>query len=303
MQIRSQRRLRNVKSLAVKLSRLLLAALPAVLSATPAASNDSPGGDAVARYEAWQSREALPALELVPAGDAPQLPTGSRIGGPVWLPQGEAWPLDRAGKRMTFLAQIDFAALPVLPDYPTSGVLQFFIARDDLYGANFERPQQGDFRVIYRETMVGPGRLETGPVAEGQRYVDDFSPLEPAIVSRGVALAAQPILHRPDIGAWQYHDAVGQHLDQPGEDALYAHLSAIDPATQSNWRVGGHPEFTQSDWRSDSEFRDVDRVLLHLWTSDGILMWGDSGQGHFAIRREDLLKRDFSKVFYSWDCY
>jgi len=32
-------------------------------------------------------------------------------------------------------------------------------------------------------------------------------------------------------------------------------------------------------------------------------MWGDSGQGQFMIRREDLRKRDFSKIFYQWDCY
>ena len=29
---------------------------------------------------------------------------------------------------------------------------------------------------------------------------------------------------------------------------------------------------------------------------------GDAGQGQFLIAREDLRKRDFSKVWYQWDC-
>ena len=49
------------------------------------------------------------------------------------------------------------------------------------------------------------------------------------------------------------------------------------------------------------EYRKADRVLLNLW-SDKTLMWGDAGQGQFLIAREDLLKRDFSKVWYQWDC-
>ncbi|OZA93594.1 MAG: hypothetical protein B7X57_04500 [Erythrobacter sp. 34-65-8] len=283
--------------------RSLFAALLALFAGPQADAGPVLQSEIIARYETWQAANALPALELVPAGQAPHTPNGSRIGGPVWLPDGESWPVDAGGKRMTFLAQIDFAALPPLPDYPTSGVLQFFIARDDLYGLNFENPQQGGFKVIFREDLTTPGRLETGPVTEGQRYVDDFSPLDPGIVPKGVALTAQPFTHRPDIGVWQFHEAVGKHLDTAAHDALYDHINTLDPLKRSNWRVGGHPEFTQSDWRYETAFRDVDRVLLHLWTSDDVLMWGDSGQGHFAIRREDLLKRDFSKVFYNWDCY
>ena len=282
-----------------------LLSFTAALFAGTAGAQDTPvqSGDVFARYQAWQAQQALPAAELVLTGDAPNTATGSRIGGAVWLPDGASWPADRSGKRMTFLAQIDFAEMPPLPDYPTSGVVQFFIARDNLYGANFENPQQGDFKVIYHEDVSGPGRLETGPVSLGERYVDDFSPLEPGMATRGVKLAATAITHKPAIGQWQFHEAIGKGLAEADYDALYDAVYNDDAHYESNWRVGGHPEFTQSDWRYETEYRDVDRVLLQLWTSNGVMMWGDSGQGHFAMRREDLLKRDFSKVFYSWDCY
>ncbi|MFZ9395127.1 MAG: YwqG family protein [Erythrobacter sp.] len=290
-----------------KIGLLTASLLASLLGQQPALADEPIGkyetSQAIARFAEWQDANQLPALELAPAGDPARTPGGSRIGGPVWLPEGESWPLDAAGKRLTFLAQIDFAAMPPLPDYPTSGVLQFFIGRDDLYGANFEDPQQGSFKVIYRQSTDGPGRLETGPVTEGQRYVDDFSPLEPEFALKGVALTAQPIMHRPTIDVWQFSEDLGRHLGDAGLDAIYDYLNAADTGPKGGWRVGGHPGYTQSDWRYDSEFRNVDRVLLQLWTSDDILMWGDSGQGQFMIRREDLLKRDFSKVFYQWDCY
>ena len=56
------------------------------------------------------------------------------------------------------------------------------------------------------------------------------------------------------------------------------------------------------DWRTfRPEYRKADRVLLNLW-SDKTLLWGDAGQGQFLIAREDLLKRDFNRVWYQWDC-
>ncbi|KMZ44718.1 MULTISPECIES: DUF1963 domain-containing protein [Bacillales] len=35
---------------------------------------------------------------------------------------------------------------------------------------------------------------------------------------------------------------------------------------------------------------------------DYYVSWGDSGVGNFFIRREDLLRLDFSKVSYTWEC-
>jgi uncharacterized protein YwqG len=36
--------------------------------------------------------------------------------------------------------------------------------------------------------------------------------------------------------------------------------------------------------------------------SDQDIMWGDVGVGNFFIDYNDLLKKDFSKVLYNWDC-
>lgn len=44
-------------------------------------------------------------------------------------------------------------------------------------------------------------------------------------------------------------------------------------------------------------------MLLQLDTDDSIdMMWGDAGVANFFIRKEDLLKLDFTKVYYTFDC-
>jgi uncharacterized protein YwqG len=257
---------------------------------------------AVAEFAAWQKKHSLPAIDLEPAGPAPATPAGTRIGGPVWLATGEAWPADAGGRPMSFLAQVDFAELPPLPDYPTSGVLQFFIARDDLYGANFEKPEAGKFRVIWRETMGGPGKLHFGRPS-GDHGIDDYSPLADATVARGIALKPKRTDQFPSVESWLAERDLETLLnDRTKGDRIYDFAEKQNELAVQGHHVGGHPGFTQSDWRAAKPYQDVDRVLLNLWSDDHI-MWGDSGQGQFMIRREDLLKRDFSKIFYQWDCY
>lgn len=289
--------------------RAIFASLLALIGATSSSSTtgtaapDFGDNPAVQKLLAWQEEKALPAAMLESAGPAADTPGGSRIGGAVWLPEGEAWPVDGAGQPLSFLAQIDFAEMPPLADYPASGVLQFFIGRDDYYGANFENPELGSFRVIYREDLSGPGRLERA-VPRGTANIDDYSPLYDATVRQGVALSARATMHKPSIGNWWLERDLGPLLDDREDaDSIYEYVDAAQAGEFGVSHVGGHPEFTQSDWRYDKPYNDVDRVLLNLWSDNDNLMWGDMGQGQFLIRREDLLRRDFSKAFYQWDCY
>lgn len=268
---------------------------------TPAA--DIANDPAVLKFIAWQEANALPAAMLSGNGPAPETPGGSRVGGVVWLPEGEAWPKDDKGEPLSFLAQIDFAEVPPLPDYPTTGVLQFFIGRDDLYGANFDEPERGSFKIIYREDLTGAGRLQRGE-ARGTGNIDDYSPLYDETVKQGLALASTVAQHKPSFGNWLFDRDLGSLLDDhEASDRIFEYMDSELSGDFGTSHVGGHPEFTQSDWRAAEPYQDVDRVLLNLWTIGDHLMWGDMGQGQFMIRREDLLKRDFSKAFYQWDCY
>ncbi|MEL6214380.1 MAG: DUF1963 domain-containing protein [Pseudomonadota bacterium] len=71
-------------------------------------------------------------------------------------------------------------------------------------------------------------------------------------------------------------------------------------------QIGGYAVFTQTDPRS-YEGKDEDwQVLLQLDSQtigDLDMMWGDVGIANFFIRPADLAARDFSQVWYNWDCH
>lgn len=275
-----------------------------VATAQSTKANQKPMSDAdFAKFEKWQRDKALPALGLTIGDPVTATPNGSRLGGPAWLADGETWPMGSDRKPLVFLAQIDFATMPRLPDYPERGVLQFFIGRDDLYGAEFDRPLSGDFRVIWRESIQGPGRMhEQRPLAQGKQ--EDYSPLSAQVLKQGRALNAKRSSQKPSSTSWFFERDLPGLLEQDGMDRIYD-LESEQMETRGFYsHIGGHPEFTQSDFRTADALGDYNRVLLQLWSDDTqVIMWGDSGQGNFMISRNDLLKRDFTNVSYQWDAY
>lgn len=79
----------------------------------------------------------------------------SKVGGQPYLPLETAYPKDSEGQPLALLAQINLAEMPALPDFPAQGILQFYIAADDLYGMNFDDQQaQSGFRVLYFENVT-----------------------------------------------------------------------------------------------------------------------------------------------------
>lgn len=259
----------------------------------------APDPSAVARFEKWKGAQALPAVFLEPRGTAPQTPGGTRVGGAVWLAAGESWPKDAKGRPMTFLAQVDFSEIPRLPDYPEAGVLQFFIGRDMNFGADFDHPEKGTFRVIWREDFAEKGSLQFGRLY-GKNGMDIYSPIEGNTAAKGVKLVGRPGMHEPSIDSWLFQRDLKDITSGKGRGTVNALVQARFTDRPERHHIGGHPEFTQDDWRAEQRYHDVNRVLLNLW-SDRHVMWGDAGQGQFLIRRKDLLRKDFSRVFYQWD--
>ena len=254
----------------------------------------------VARFQAWQRDSALPAIILEGAG--PALPTrgGSRIGGPAFLPEGAQWPLDKEGAPMAFLAQIDFGELPRLEDYPESGVLQFFIARDIYFGADFAKPDAGDFRLVYLTDTDVSGTLRASRY-DGRNGEDFYTPLySDQLQHTGVRLAGKPGSVAPHVFSFNLRRDLPEILTGDNYAILNALVQQGYGDVPEVHHIGGHPQFTQDDWRRTEELQQADRVLLNLWSHDG-LMWGDAGQGQFLIRREDLKARRFDRAYYSWD--
>lgn len=245
----------------------------------------------------------------------------SKFLGIPYMPSGFEYPRDPDGRPLKLLAQINFADVPPLPDFPESGILQFFISDDlDVGGqawgmqfyvkrpydamASFELLKSQDyFRVVWHESVVTDKdalRHDVPAGPEGMMPIDDEAKLT---FSAGTSYPT-PVDYRfaKIFGAGEF--AFFERFGEEAESVFtryYSHVTVREIA----W-IGGYADFTQSDPR---EFvPDEDWVLLleiqsSISTDQPSVMWGDVGVGTFFIRPEDLRKRDFSRVLYNWDSH
>jgi uncharacterized protein YwqG len=240
-----------------------------------------------------------PALILRPDPSADPGGAAACLGGPAWLADDEAWPLDDEGRRLEFVVQYDLARLPAIRGLPDSGVARFFVGRDDLMGANWNQPDRAGARVLWHDGPMAGGRREP------QAPLDERDPSPFArgdTREAGRALSPEGIDDLPDSESWQVQQLLEALAGRPGIAAAEEALWELAEAKSFAHRIGGHPSFTQPDFRDSGEFAEFDVLLLGL-TSDDLIMWGDVGEAMFLISAGDLARRDFSRVAFYWDCH
>jgi uncharacterized protein YwqG len=239
--------------------------------------------DLVARIDAAIEATRVPFARVeVAEVDESLSPTMSKLGGTPYVPEGEHPP---AGEPFAFIAQINFADL-VLEPFPRSGLVQFWVAGDDLYGNLRDDPKSG-FRCIYYPALDRPQRLDLPP-----RTVT--GPLSEHRVARGRRLTFRndTCVVAPSDYQWEPFLARNGIVAKVLPQAVYARYAA------EGHRLGGYCDFTQSDPR---QLADPQLSLLQL-DSDEHIFWGDTGIGHWFIREADLRALEFSRVEYYWDC-
>lgn len=271
--------------------------------------------------------------ELVPPAETVRLKLSrgettvldSKMGGKPYFPKGMKYPTVRegenAGKPLYFLAQLNFGSLPHIMGFPTEGILQFFAGceGDNVYGANFgDWTNQNAFRVIYHETVSEDAPQGETPDVE---FDEEFLPFKGEFLLTAEMTEKMPLtegdfrFEKAVLSAYNelfgakieyLYDLSG--LDEPLFDAL------METRELNGTRMGGYPYFTQDDprgWSQTDGKKDAYTVLLFQsdsenggdpanWKYD--VCWGDAGVANFFITPEDLAKRDFSKVIYTWDC-
>ncbi|ALN56982.1 hypothetical protein GLE_1625 [Lysobacter enzymogenes] len=261
-----------------------------------------------------RSRRAVARIALEPMA-ADEL-KASKVGGRAYWAAGREYPRDPQGRALSLLAQIDLAAAPKMPGYPARGLLQFFVDGDDYYGAALDAADRGDrmralaqqkgFRVVYWADAAAPAvAVPAGANSESlpfdpakprrMRFSADSESIGASDVGIGAALGGDPT----DLAAQYLRDhpgAAGSGADLSDEDLNERIADYLD---RSGHKLGGHPQFTQSDPRVSGDRR----VLLFQLDSDDEMMWGDSGIANFFIDPDDLARADFSRVSYHWDCY
>lgn len=232
----------------------------------------------------------------------------SKIGGMPYWPKGLVYPTDKNGEKMILLAQLNFSNLPHIENFPTKGILQFFISGDDCYGVNFDDyAEQSTFRVVYHENIIEDENMLLKPYIPQYDVYDlpfdrDYL-LIPGEVSE---MKADPYDYRfDDIFVEEYNKDHDEKID-----SVYDLDDDMDKVYERNDRpsvfIGGYPIFTQDDPRGyEKDLRDCNIVLFECdsYTKDDVdIMWGDCGIGVFIIPLENLKNLDFSRVMYDYDC-
>lgn len=241
----------------------------------------------------------------------------TKFGGlPYWEPSRE-YPENVLGEKLLLLAQINLSDVKDCDYLPPSGMLQFFIGEDDLYGMDPDSYISNDpFRVIYHKTIdqsiTADDVLALGIPTNISRAADDddfMFPIDGEIAvnveKTEVSVGTEDFMY--DIYLRKAAESVGIKLPENGSAFSLLPESAFDESCNINighW-LFGYAYFTQFDPRG---YEMQDYILLFQMDSDYAkgrkteIMWGDSGVGNFFIKPEELKNLDFSNVFYTWDC-
>lgn len=228
----------------------------------------------------------------------------SKVGGLPYWPENKTL-ITFEGISPKLIAQINFSELTAqgitLKDFPQQGMLQFFVhPEDDMVGLEFDYDRdinhipQSNIKVIYHEDIT-PAAIFTSELEEVSSDYE-YMPFKKQ-------LALHFSLDTDTLSPSDVYQAsrLGINFDQLEDDILD---QAYDELSNSGSKIYGYAYFTQEDprgYRTHFQAEDDWILLLQLDTDDN-LMWGDCGVANWFIKRQNLINRDFSKVFFTWDC-
>lgn len=223
----------------------------------------------------------------------------SKFGGVPYLPKEYDYPIDSYGTPMVLLAQINFSEMPILKDFPTKGILQFYISlnKNSLYGLNIrDKTCQSDFRVIYHKTVIKDEYL----LQNNFDFLNEIN-LNDSPIKGEYKLIPKKCIQPINSTCYNFEEILQINESEEDYDNVCKKLFKYGGGNQ----IEGYPFFTQYDIRNREE--DYDVLLLQIDSTYGennevLIEWVDSGIGNFFIKRSHLKNLDFSKVLYNWDC-
>lgn len=234
--------------------------------------------------------------------------TTSKAGGFGYLPKTEAYPRNEQGKPLSLLAQLNFSELPHIAPYPTKGLLAFYVDMyDDLIGLDFDEPtNQNGFRVFYFENTAEEAYTKEEIQAFFADYADEelYGVVDEELKITGeleTQLLTTDSYNFVQTYGTNFYDYLEKHVEEDKVDDVADAL--FDLSSTGGSALGGYPFFTQEDPRQYAGETTHTELLFQLDTNDKGIMWGDSGIGNFFISKEDLENKNFSNVWYNWDCY
>ena len=237
--------------------------------------------------------------------------TDSKIEGIPYIPKGRKIPTNSKGQQFMFLAQINCEDLKGLEDFPQEGILQFWILGEDLLGLDFDDYTNRDgFDVIYYEKIEDcHSEVEFkemyNPYKFDLKYMETLIASEPCKMKFSLEKQKESfnyelldnlfkeVLEEESLG-FNEKDKLYEEVEKLYDDEFYEEIVGT--------KCNGFPYFTQWEPRDDEQMKEYDTSLFQIDSGKEVMI-GDSGVMHFFINREKLKNKDFSDVFYHWDCY
>lgn len=231
----------------------------------------------------------------------------SKFGGMPYWDSTKEYPTDDDGKKMLLLAQINLDEANADERLPQQGMLQFFIANDDMYGLN-------NYCVVYHEkidsSMTKQRLLEmdipTGLDADTE-YTPVFREAVVDVVKKETYMGPSDIRFE-DVFRCAMKEMLGKDIgDKESWEVLSdeEHTYLYENLLNDGHHMLGYPYFTQDDPRRDcSDYYDTLLIQIdsEMIGREDYILWGDSGVGNFFINSKELVQKDFSQVLYNWDC-
>ena len=237
--------------------------------------------------------------------------TDSKIEGIPYIPIGRKIPTNSKGQQFMFLAQINCEDLKGLEDFPQEGILQFWILGEDLLGLDFDDYTNRDgFDVIYYEKIEDYYSEDEftemyNPYKFDLKYMETLIASEPCKMKFSLEKQKESfnyelldnlfkeVLEEESLG-FNEKDKLYEEVEKLYDDEFYEEIVGT--------KCNGFPYFTQWEPRDDKQMKEYDTSLFQIDSGKEVMI-GDSGVMHFFINREKLKNKDFSDVFYHWDCY
>lgn len=235
-------------------------------------------------------------------GDLPL--TATRAGGVGYMPNHLPYPTNEDGKPLSLLAQLNFSELPCLEHFPNQGILAFYVDYyDDLIGLGIGEESSTDgYQVFYFESTDAESYTREEQLARFVPFEDEMAVV---VVDQELRMIPQVTKQFLFTDCVEFEQAFG--IAKHDIEAFDPYAEELDELAEFGTRLGGYPNFTQTDPRVYDEDRDVDVLLFQLdsdYDENGEweIMWGDSGVANFFISLKDLREKKFENAWYNWDC-
>ena len=237
--------------------------------------------------------------------------TDSKIEGIPYIPKGKKIPTNSKEQQFMFLAQINCEDLKGLEDFPQEGILQFWVLGEDLLGLDFDDYTNRDgFDVIYYEKIEDYYSEDEfkemyNPYKFDLKYMETLIASEPCKMKFSLEKQKESfnyelldnlfkeVLEEESLG-FNEKDKLYEEVEKLYDDEFYEEIVGT--------KCNGFPYFTQWEPRDEEQMKEYDTSLFQIDSGKEVMI-GDNGVMHFFINREKLKNKNFSDIFYHWDCY